>query len=485
VAEERARTWRSEVPYRFERSNSLRSVRDAFGHLVAEEEGASTLSVAGRVMRWRRQGRVAFGELRDWTGSIQLFCSSTWTDRFAEVSAELRLGDWVGVVGRPVRTRRGELSVKAERVVLLAGAREGFGDKWHGINDPDLRFRHREVDLWANPRSSEVLLLRSRVVALLRQVLAERGFVEVETPMLHPIPGGALARPFVTHHRALDQEMYLRIAPELYLKRLVVGGFERVFELGRVFRNEGLSPRHNPEFTMLEAYFAYGDYVDAMALTEEVVAEVARRALSTTSVDVDGRSLDLAPPWRRATLEELVAETAGVEVAPTMAREELVGIAKGFGIVPEPWWGPGKLVLEIYEKTTEGTLFEPVFVCDYPREVSPLARAHRSSPERVERFEAIVAGRELANAFSELNDPDDQRERFVAQAAERAGGDEEAMALDTDYLDALEHGLPPTAGLGIGVDRLVMLLAGVPTIREVIAFPTLRRLGSPGDDGRG
>jgi lysyl-tRNA synthetase class 2 len=479
VAEAPEARWRSQVPYRFERSDSVESVCRAWGHLVAGEEGRRELSIAGRVMRWRPQGRLAFGELRDWTGSIQLFCSPAWTERFSEVSADLRLGDWVGAVGRPVRTRRGELSLRAERVVFLAGARQGFGDKWHGVRDPDLRFRHREVDLWANPRSSEVLLLRSRIVALLRAVLAERGFVEVETPMLHPIPGGALARPFVTHHRALDQDMYLRIAPELYLKRLVVGGFERVFELGRVFRNEGLSPRHNPEFTMLEAYFAYGDYVDAMALTEEVVSEVARRALGTTTVEVEGRPLELAPPWRRASLEELVAETAGVEVDPTMERDELARIAEGVGVSPEPSWGPGKLVLEIYEKTTEGTLFDPVFVCDYPREVSPLARAHRRLPERVERFEAIVAGRELANAFSELNDPDDQRERFVAQSADRAAGDEEAMAYDTDYLDALEHGLPPTAGLGIGVDRLVMLLAGVSAIREVIAFPTLRRIEPP------
>lgn len=479
MAEERPEGWRSSIPYRFERSDSVQGVCRAWGHLRAGEEGRGELSIAGRVMRWRPQGRLAFGELRDWTGSIQLFCSPAWTERFEEVSTGLRLGDWVGAFGRPVRTRRGELSLSAERVVLLAGAQQGFGDKWHGVRDPDFRFRHREVDLWANPRSADVLLLRSRIVALLRAVLAERGFVEVETPMLHPIPGGALARPFVTHHRALDQDMYLRIAPELYLKRLVVGGFERVFELGRVFRNEGLSPRHNPEFTMLEAYFAYGDYVDAMALTEEVVSEVARRALGRTTVEVDGRPVDLAPPWRRASLEELVAETAGVEVDPTMGREELARVAEGVGILPEPSWGPGKLVLEIYEKTTEGTLFDPVFVCDYPREVSPLARAHRSLPERVERFEAIVAGRELANAFSELNDPGDQRARFVAQAAERAAGDEEAMAFDTDYLDALEHGLPPTAGLGIGVDRLVMLLTGVASIREVIAFPTLRRVEPP------
>jgi lysyl-tRNA synthetase class 2 len=342
------------------------------------------------------------------------------------------------------------------------------------VTDVDLRYRQRYVDLWANESSRATMLLRSRMVSLMRRWLEDRGFVEVETPILHPVPGGAAARPFVTHHHALDVDLYLRVAPELYLKRLVVGGFEKVFEIGRVFRNEGLSPRHNPEFTMLELYQAYADYTDAMALTEELVAYLATELCGTTSLVYSGRDLELAVPWRRATLYELVAQCAGVEVDVGMPVSELRRIASSFDIPVEEAWGPGKLILEIYEKTTEGSLWGPVFVCDYPKEVSPLARAHRSKPGLVERFEPIVAGRELANAFTELIDPDEQRARFEEQARARAAGDDEAMAVDEDYLRALEYGLPPTAGLGIGIDRLAMLLSGQEAIRDVILFPTLR-----------
>jgi lysyl-tRNA synthetase class 2 len=316
--------------------------------------------------------------------------------------------------------------------------------------------------------------MRSRLVSLLRRLLEERVFVEVETPVLQPVPGGALARPFVTHHEALDMDLYLRIAPELYLKRLVAGGMERVFEVGPVFRNEGISPRHNPEFTMLELYQAYADYTDLMALTEELVAFLATTLSGGAKVSYGGRALDLAPPWRRATLTELVAEHAGVEVDVEQPLGELRAVADRVGVVTQDSWGPGKLVLEIYEKTTEPELWGPVFVLDYPTEVSPLARRHRTRPGLVERFEAIVAGRELANAFSELVDPDEQRDRFEAQARDRRAGDQEAMAVDEDYLRALEYGLPPTAGLGIGIDRLVMVLADAANIRDVILFPTLR-----------
>ncbi len=373
-----------------------------------------------------------------------------------------------------VRTRTGELSVQVNGWVLLAEARRSFGDKWRGIADVDLRYRQRYADLWANPDTRRTLLLRSRAVALIRRWLDERGFVEVETPLLHPIPGGAAARPFVTHHNALDVDLYLRIAPELYLKRLVVGGFERVFEIGRVFRNEGLSPRHNPEFTMLELYQAYADYTDLMVLTEELVAYLATELCGTTTLTYAGRELDLTAPWRRATISELIAEHAGLEVDLDTPVEKLRAICDDRDIPYRDDWGPGKLLLEIYEKTTEAQLWGPVFVTDYPKEVSPLARDHRSRPGLVERFEPIVAGRELGNAFSELVDPAEQRLRFEAQAAARAAGDEEAMAVDEDYLRALEYGLPPTAGLGIGVDRLVMLLSGAEAIRDVIAFPTLR-----------
>jgi lysyl-tRNA synthetase class 2 len=330
------------------------------------------------------------------------------------------------------------------------------------------------VDLWANERSRHTLAARSRVISLTRRFLEDRGFVEVETPVLHPIPGGAAARPFVTHHNALDADLYLRVAPELYLKRLVVGGFERVFEIGRVFRNEGLSPRHNPEFTMLELYQAYADYEDLMVLTEELVAHVATQLCGGTALTYAGRPLELAPPWRRATMAELVGEHAGVHVDVAQDVDELRRAAADLGVPVDASWGPGKIVLEIYEKTTEARLWGPVFVCDYPKEVSPLARDHRRLPGLVERFEPVVAGRELGNAFSELVDPDEQRARFEAQARLRAAGDEEAMAVDEDYLRALEHGLPPTGGLGIGMDRLTMLLTGAEAIRDVIAFPTLR-----------
>ena len=463
----------TEVPYRFERTRDAASLHDEFGGLEAGAETSTTVSVAGRVMLMRVQGKLAFAELRDSSGAVQLFALAAVTADY-ERFCRLSLGDWVGATGEVVKTRRGELSVKVTAWTLLAQARRGFGDKWHGITDPDTRYRQRYVDLWANEGSRRTFRLRSRLVSLVRRWLEDRGFEEAETPVFQLVAGGALAKPFVTHHNALDLDLYLRIATELHLKRLVVGGFEKVFEIGRTFRNEGLSPRHNPEFTMLELYQAYADYGDMMALTEELVAHLATELCATTAISYGGRPVDLAPPWRRATLTALVQEHAGVHVDVDVPLEELRGVAQGLGIPVEDGWGPGKLVLEVYEKTTEAELWEPTFVCDYPQEVSPLARPHRTKPGLVERFEAIVAGRELANAFSELVDPDDQRARFEEQARARAGGDEEAMAVDEDYLRALEYGLPPTGGLGIGIDRLVMLFADVHHIRDVLLFPTLR-----------
>ncbi|MGE3621855.1 MAG: lysine--tRNA ligase [Acidimicrobiia bacterium] len=463
-----------DIPYRFDVTATTAELRHRFPDLEPGAETGVTVSVAGRLMLHRAQGKLAFATLRDGSGDqVQLFALAAVTDRFEEFT-RLSLGDWVGATGEVVATRRGELSVKVSDWVVLAETRRGFGDKWHGIADVETRYRQRYVDLWANPESRATLMTRSRIIALTRRWLDDRGFVEVETPIFHPIPGGALAKPFVTHHNALDVDLFLRIAPELYLKRLVVGGVERVFEIGRVFRNEGLSPRHNPEFTMLELYQAYGDYHDAMALTEELVAHLATEVCGSTSITYDGRPLDLTPPWRRASLTELVEEHAGIHVDVHMPLDELRALATARGVEVEASYGPGKLVLEIYEKTTEHRLWGPVFVLDYPKEVSPLARDHRSLPELVERFEGIVAGRELCNAFSELVDPDEQRARFEAQAAQRAAGDDEAMAVDEDYLRALEYGLPPTAGLGIGIDRLVMLLTDAPAIRDVVAFPTLR-----------
>jgi lysyl-tRNA synthetase class 2 len=470
----------NEVPYRYETTAGAGDVARSFAHLQAGEESGVVVSTAGRLMRSRPQGKLAFGELRDWTGSVQLFALAQLTPNFEEF-CRLSLGDWVGVSGEVVRTRRGELSVKVASWELLARARRGFGDKWHGVNDPDIRYRQRELDLWANEGVREIFLMRSKVVASIRRRLGKAGFVEVETPVLHPIAGGATARPFITHYNALHTDVYLRIATELYLKRCVVGGIERVFEIGRTFRNEGLSPRHNPEFTMLELYQAYADYTDMMVIFEDIVAGTAEELFGSRVLGYQGREIDLTPPWRRATLVELIAEHAGVEVELSMGVDGLREVASSLEVPFEPWYGPGKLILEIYEKTTESQLWGPVFVCDYPQEVSPLARAHRSKPGWVERFEPIIAGRELGNAFSELNDPDDQRARFEDQERERALGDDEAMSIDWDYLRALELGLPPTGGLGLGIDRLVMLYADVANIREVVLFPALRPEERTGD----
>jgi lysyl-tRNA synthetase class 2 len=473
----------SPVPYRFERTAAAADLHEAHDELEPGAETGITVSVAGRVMLLRHQGKVAFGELRDSSGSIQLFALANATDDF-DGFVHLSLGDWIGATGEVVKTRKGELSVKVATWTLLAEAQRGFGDKWRGVTDVDTRYRQRYVDLWANDSTRRVFQLRSRLVSLTRRWLEERRFIEVETPLLHPIPGGAMAKPFVTHHNALDMDLYLRIAPELYLKRLVVGGFERVFEIGRSFRNEGLSPRHNPEFTMLELYAAYCDYGDLMTLTEELIAFLANELLGTTKLTYgpEQRELDLTPPWRRASLTDLIEEHTGRRLDLRTDIDELRRVADDLGVPYAPGFGPGKLLLEIYEKTAEHQLWGPVFVTDYPKEVSPLARDHREIPGLVERFEAIIAGRELANAFSELIDPVEQRSRFEDQASQRAAGDDEAMLVDEDYLRALEYGLPPTAGLGIGIDRLVMLLADVSSIRDVVLFPTLRP--EPPEGGR-
>jgi len=462
------------VPYRFARSHDAAAVVDAWSSLAPGEESGVTVGVAGRVMLSRPGGKVSFAELRDASGAVQLFALADVTDRFDDF-IKLKLGDWVGATGEVVRTRRGELSVKVAAWELLAEARRNFGDKWHGVSDVETRYRQREVDLWANERSRQLLQLRSDVVRHMRQRLWDQGFVEVETPLLHPIAGGATARPFVTHHNTFDTDFYLRVAPELYLKRLVVGGFDKVFEIGRSFRNEGISPRHNPEFTTLELYQAYADYTDTMVVFEELVAGLATDVLGTTRLSYGGRDLDLTTPWRRAPMTELIADATGSTLDVRSPRAELAEVAAEVGIHVEDAWGPGKILLEIYEKTTEPELWGPVFVIDYPAEVSPLARRHRDGPELVERYEPVVAGRELGNGFTELVDPDEQRARFEEQAAKaRAGDVEESVEIDEEYLRALEYGLPPTSGFGLGVDRLLMLLGDVANIREVIAFPTLR-----------
>jgi lysyl-tRNA synthetase class 2 len=464
----------TEIPYRFERTHSAAAIAEGWSSLAPGEESGVTVGVAGRIMLSRPQGKLAFAELRDASGAVQLFALAAVTAGFDEF-VRLNLGDWIGARGEVVRTKRGELSVKVATWELLAEARRNFGDKWRGVADTETRYRQREVDLWANERSRALLTLRSDVVRRMRQRLWDQGFVEVETPILHPIAGGATARPFVTHHNTFDTDFYLRVAPELYLKRLVVGGLDKVFEIGRSFRNEGISPRHNPEFTTLELYQAYADYTDTMVVFEELVAGLAADLLGTTALTYGGRALDLTTPWRRATMNELITEATGFTLSVRTPRDELATVAAEVGIAVEDGWGPGKILLEIYEKTTEPELWGPVFVIDYPAEVSPLARRHRDGPDLVERYEPVVAGRELGNGFTELIDPDEQRARFTEQAAKAAAGDdEEAGEVDEEYLRALEYGLPPTSGFGLGVDRLLMLLGDVSNIREVIAFPTLR-----------
>ncbi|MGK2930705.1 MAG: lysine--tRNA ligase [Acidimicrobiales bacterium] len=461
-------------PYRFEVTGHAADIVEQHAGLEDGEETDHTVSLAGRVMLLRDQGKLAFATLREGNGAeIQLFALAKVLDGFDEFVGRT-LGDWVGVTGEVVRTRRGELSIKVRSWVLLAEARRGFGDKFHGITDTDLRYRQRYADLWANPEAAQVFRDRSRIMSLTRRWLEDRDFVEVETPVLQHVASGAAATPFTTHHNALDVDLKLRIAPELFLKRLVVGGFERVFEIGRVFRNEGISTRHNPEFTMLELYEAYADYGDIMVLVEELVAHLATELHGTNQLAYGERELDLSTPWRRASMAELIEDAIGIRLDVGQPLDEVRAVATQHGVEVEDSWGTGKLILEIYEKTTEADLWGPVFVTDYPEEVSPLSRSHRDQPGVTERFEAIVAGRELCNAFSELTDPDMQRARFEDQVRQKDAGDHEAMALDEDYLRAMEYGLPPTGGLGIGMDRLVMLLTDTPSIRDVVLFPTLR-----------
>ena len=433
----------------------------------------------------RRHGGLVFLTLADQTGTLQLLATrdDLGEEAFADVE-RLDRGDWVGAAGTVMATHTGELTLEVDEVTLLSKALRALPDKHRGLADPEARLRQRYLDLIVNPETRRTFDVRSAVIATVRRVLVERGFTEVETPVLDAHAGGAAARPFITHHNALDLDMYMRVALELPLKRLVVGGFERVFEIGRVFRNEGLDTRHNPEFTLLEAYQALGDYHDMMELVETICSQAALAANGTTVIDVEGQAIDLAPPWRRATMADLVDEHAGVRMHPTMPIEEARAICDRLGIAYQDGWGAGRLISEVYDETVEHALIAPTFVTDHPREISPLARVHREDDALVERFEVVVAGRELANAYSELNDPVDQRERFEAEARAKAAGDDEAEDVDEDYIRALEYGLPPTGGLGIGIDRLVMLIAGAPAIRDVILFPALRPEdeAAPGDD---
>jgi lysyl-tRNA synthetase class 2 len=463
-------------PVRFDRDRTLGELRAEFGDLPPGTETDVRVRIAGRILLLRRQGKLTFATIRDQSDSVQLFVSlGELGDEQHDEFNRLDLGDWVGVEGTVMTTRKGELSVKVKAFDLLSKSLRPLPDKWHGLSDVDTRFRQRYVDLIVNDDARRVFAIRFSAVAAIRNELAGLGFVEVETPVLGHELGGATARPFVTHHNALDVDLYLRIAPELHLKRLVVGGFERVFEIGRVFRNEGVDTSHNPEFTMLEAYQAFADYHDMMELTERLVVAAARAARDgDTVVELRGERIDLAQPWPRATMVELIEEHIGVEITPAMDVAAARAVLDGLGLSYKDEWGAGRLTHEVYDELVEPKLVRPTFVLDHPREMSPLARAHRDDPTLVERFEVVVNGSELANAYSELNDPIDQRTRFEAEARARAAGDVEAGTVDEDYLRALEYGLPPTGGLGLGIDRLTMLLADVTSIREVILFPTLK-----------
>jgi lysyl-tRNA synthetase, class II len=462
-------------PEAFHDRTPVDRILERHGQLREGDEATETYRVAGRLAARRGHGKAAFLDLEDRTGRIQLHARQ---DVLGEESFErlvaADLGDLVGVEGAPFRTRKGELSLRVDSWVMLAKSLRPLPEKYHGLSDIELRYRHRELDLIANPETRELFILRTKVVASVRRFLDERGFLEVETPVLQPLYGGALAKPFTTHHNVLDQTLFLRVATELYLKRLIVGGLEKVYELGKDFRNEGVSHKHNPEFTMLESYEAYADYLDVAAMTEELVAEVAHEALGRTTIEVEGTAVDLAPPWKRITLREAISGATGIDIQLSRDPQTLIAAMRQSGLDPDPDAAWPKLVDTLLSKQVEPKLLEPTFVLDYPTELSPFARPHRSEEGLAERFEGFVGGIEIANAFSELNDPDEQRRRFEQQRQLRDAGDEEAQPYDADYVEALEYGMPPTGGLGLGIDRLVMVLSGRHSIREVVLFPALK-----------
>jgi lysyl-tRNA synthetase class 2 len=440
-----------------------------------------TVHLAGRMLLKRVMGKASFVQVQDMSGRIQLYLTANDLGESYDAFKGWDIGDIVAVEGGLTRTRTGELSVKARSLRLLTKALRPLPDKFHGLADVEQRYRQRYVDLIVNPDAREVFVKRSKIVAAMRAWLDARRFLEVETPMMHYIPGGATARPFTTHHNALDLDLYLRVAPELYLKRLTVGGLERVYEINRNFRNEGVSTRHNPEFTMLELYEAYATYDGIMDLTENVIRDVAMQVLGTGAVEWEGNAIDLAPAFRRWSMSDAV-----LEHNPALKREDLRDVAKlrahcaTLGIKPKAGMGWGAILLEIFEHTVEHTLVQPTFITDHPTEVSPLSRAKDADPELTDRFELFIGGKELANGFSELNDPEDQAARFLAQVEAKEGGNDEAMHFDADYIRALEVGLPPTGGLGIGIDRLVMLLTNSDSIRDVLLFPYMRPVAEEG-----
>ncbi len=432
-------------------------------------------TIAGRIVALRRFGKAAFALLQDGANRLQVYLKKdTLGEQRYRVCEELDLGDWIGMSGILFRTKTDEFTVEVRELTFLSKALRPLPEKWHGLTDVETRYRQRYVDLIANPAVHEIFATRSRIISGIRAFLIEKGFLEVETPMMQPIPGGAMARPFVTHHNALGADLYLRVAPELYLKRLIVGGFPRVFEINRNFRNEGISTIHNPEFTMLEFYVAYADYTDLIALTEELFVRLAQEVLGGTTLEYQGQQIRLAPPWRRWSYLEAILEINRLDKAVVRDRKAALEAANRLKVEVNRDDTLVTILTKMFEETVEPKLVQPTFITDYPIEVSPLARRKDSDPSLTDRFELYITGREIANAFSELNDPLDQRQRFEAQVAQRQAGDEEAHFLDEDFLRALEYGMPPTAGEGIGIDRVVMLFTNQASIRDVILFPQLR-----------
>jgi lysyl-tRNA synthetase class 2 len=477
LAELRARG--NAFPNDFRRDALAADLHARYGHLSAEDlEGqAVRASLGGRLMSRRIMGKASFSHLQDMSGRIQLFIQrdTLGEEGYAAYKKDLDLGDIVGAEGRLFKTKTGELSLRCDTLRLLTKALRPLPEKWHGLTDQESRYRQRYLDLITNETARNTFQTRVRMIQYLRDYLNARGFLEVETPMMHPIPGGAAARPFITHHHALDMQLYLRIAPELYLKRLVVGGFERVYEVNRNFRNEGLSTRHNPEFTMVEFYQAYADYRDLMDLTEDLLRGMAQAVLGTTTLVHQGVSYDFGQPFRRMSVRDAVLHfNDGSTAAEVDDLDPARALARRLGVEVHDTWGLGRVQLALFEETCEHLLVHPTFVTEYPTEVSPLARCNDANPLVTDRFELFIGGREIANGFSELNDPEDQAERFRAQARDKDAGDHEAMHYDADYIRALEYGLPPTAGEGIGIDRLVMLFTDSASIRDVLLFPHMR-----------
>ena len=462
---------------KFERTALAADVLAQYDGLTNEEleQRNVEVSLAGRIMQKRSMGKASFAHIQDLSGKIQIYVrQDTVPEKKYRAFGLLDIGDVIGVRGVVFKTKTGETTVKVQDLEVLTKSLLPLPDKFHGLKDVETRYRQRYVDLIVNPEVKKTFIARSRILQSMRRYLDGQGYLEVETPTLHAIAGGAAARPFITHHNALDMQLYMRIAIELHLKRLIVGGLEKVYEIGRVYRNEGISTRHNPEFTMLELYEAYADYEDIMRLTENLVAHVAREVLGTTTVTYQGQQVDLAPPWRRVSMTELVREAVGIDFSAPMTDEEARRLAREHRVPIEPHMTFGHIVNAFFETFVEQTLIQPTFVTGHPVEISPLAKKNAQDPRFTDRFELFIVAREHANAFSELNDPIDQRQRFEAQLAEKAAGNDEAHEMDEDFLRALEYGMPPTGGLGIGVDRLVMLLTDSPSIRDVLLFPHMR-----------